>query len=165
FVLGGQDEETNDPQALYNTLASRFGVFKMAQLHQRFDLFVLSYYAGGTSAACTSPNGGTVDCRRAGIMRSILDNAILVADAMYFVYQHYGVQKKAVFAGISMGGVVSRVAFLGIEHGPAATNPTVFRSFPGWQPREVPVRLWITIDTPHQGALVPLGLQDWVRKL
>src|SRR5262249_9872684 len=137
FVLSAWDEATNDPQALYNTLASRLGPDAMAQLHSRFDIFALTYYAGGTSGECTSVSGDTPECRRTGIMRSMLDNAVLVADAMYFVYAHYGVQKKAVFIGISMGGVVSRLAFLGIEHGPDPADPTEYRSFPGFPPQVV----------------------------
>jgi len=163
IVVSGADKPTTEPQTMYLLLKERLGDAALNLLRSRFDIFIFGYWAGGSNDDCSDPSGNVSGCRAQGIERPIKDNAAFVADAMRFIYSHYNISKKATVLGFSMGGNVSRLAFLGIENGPSAhLGEQAFQSIPGFPVRTVPVRVWITIDTPHQGAYIPLGLQSWV---
>jgi hypothetical protein len=163
IIVGGQDRPTTEPQSLYLMLRDRLGDVALDLLRQRFDIFVFGYWAGGSNDDCSDPEGNASGCRAQGIERPILDNAAFVADGMRFIYSHYNIQKKATVIGISMGGIVTRMAFLGIENGPITHLGTdAFKSIPGFPAKSVPVRVWITLDSPHQGAYLPLAVQNWI---
>lgn len=170
FILGGQDLDTNEPQALFNQLQFRLGPEAIAVLRSRFDIFVLSYWTDGIIS------GDNSEPRAIGLRRPIMENADLLVDALHFAYCDLKIKKKAALIGISMGGIVSNAAFLIMEHGsaaPQAGNVSVggirpqYRKFPGAvaTTNDLPIRLWITIDAPHTGAHIPLGLQELVSRL
>lgn len=188
IFLGGQGIGSNDPAALFGELAIRLGMAvqtpsvarnsiepnstleseilatgrdRLTQLRSKFDLILLTYYH-----SLSDPSSSEQDDVLSSIGRSVERNALLLGDALFGLYCHYDIKKPAAFVGISMGGIVSRLAFLGIENGPIQRNgyqdyPTI----PNFGEGVVPVRLWVTIDSPHQGAYLPLGLQDWLHAL
>lgn len=166
IVIGGQDASTAEPMAFYHALEEALGYAGLQTLRSRFDLFIVGYWAGGSNSDCGDPEGDTDPCRQRGVGRSVLDNSAFFADAIRFIYEHYGVTKKASVLGISMGGIVSRLAFLGIENGPSAIPwDGAFGPIPNFAARTNPVRVWVTLDSPHQGAHIPLGLQDWIAQV
>lgn len=158
IVLGGQDPNTNEPIILYTKLLETFGADTMEFLQQQFDFVVMTYWTA-------EGNQETIgEARELGLRRSLPDNALLVADALYFLYSQaphgLNVSRKSAFIGISMGGLVSRLAFLGIEQGIyPQPMPELTVNFPQ---NTVPIRLWVTLDAPHQGAYIPVALQEMV---
>lgn len=61
-----------------------------------------------------------------------------------------GITEKAVVVGPSMGGQITRYALAYMEKKKQETSDT------GWDHN---TRLWISMDSPHQGANIPLALQ------
>lgn len=80
--------------------------------------------------------------------RSITENAFALVDLLSFINQRTGGSKAVTVIGPSMGGLVSRYALLYMEENNIAHN----------------VKLWVSFDSPHQGANVPIGLQKLTKK-
>ena len=89
-------------------------------------------------------------------MRSITENADYLLQAIDWINSQkinnaVGVREQNVVMGISMGGLVSRYA-LAEKSKQTGTNSTE-------------TKLLITMDSPHQGANVPLGMQHFLYDL
>lgn len=67
-----------------------------------------------------------------------------------------GSNEELVIVGPSMGGQISRYALAYMEKKYAETNQ------PQWQHN---TRLWISVDSPHLGANIPLGLQALINQV
>lgn len=67
--------------------------------------------------------------------------------------------EEFVIIGPSMGGLVSRYALKTMEN-KLAQNP----NDPTWQQKwDHNTRLWVSFDAPHQGANVPIGIQEIIK--
>ena len=77
---------------------------------------------------------------------NIRRNAFTLVDLLQFINQKTGGSKKITVIGPSMGGVVSRYALAYMEHEGIEHN----------------VALFVSYDSPQQGANVPVGLQELV---
>ncbi len=75
--------------------------------------------------------------------QSIEQNASVFSSAIRYINSL--TNKKVIAAGISMGGIINRLACALAEQN---NNP-------------LPISKFITIDSPHQGAVVSKDLQDW----
>ncbi|HSQ60357.1 MAG TPA: T9SS type A sorting domain-containing protein [Acidobacteriota bacterium] len=74
-------------------------------------------------------------------------NAFVVVELLQQIRDSVGPQRSMALAGASMGGLVSRYALAYMES----------NGFPH------SVRTFISFDTPHMGANIPLGIQYWVK--
>jgi hypothetical protein len=63
-------------------------------------------------------------------------------------------REELVIAGPSMGGQVSRYALAFMEQQLNATNDPVWNHH---------CRLWLSLDSPHRGANIPIGLQQYFK--
>lgn len=70
-------------------------------------------------------------------------NALALVEALNYINTHKEGKDELTIVGASMGGLVTRYALLYMER------------------HQIPhhCRLWISFDSPHQGANVPIGLQ------
>lgn len=73
-------------------------------------------------------------------------NAMTVARLIVWVNQNKTTNNKLVVAGASMGGLVTRFALKYME------NNNIDHQ----------TKLWITFDSPHEGANIPLGVQEFI---
>jgi len=74
-------------------------------------------------------------------------NAFVLLELLQELHATLGPQKTVALAGASMGGLVSRYALAYMET----------------QALPDPVRTFISLDAPHLGADIPLGIQYWVK--
>jgi len=74
-------------------------------------------------------------------------NALVLVELLQEIRATLGPEKTLALAGASMGGLVSRYALAYLES----------HALPD------PVRTFISLDTPHLGADIPLGIQYWVK--
>jgi hypothetical protein len=79
--------------------------------------------------------------------RSITENAYALVDLINIINAKTNGEKAITVIGPSMGGLVSRYALLYMEDNNLTHN----------------VELWISFDSPHLGANVPVGLQKMMR--
>ena len=96
------------------------------------------------------------DLRTAGYDAVVLDfteatepiqrNAFVLTGLLAEVNAAVGPQHTSVVIGASMGGLVSRYALTWLEN----------------QGIDHQVRTWVSFDSPHLGANIPLGLQHWL---
>lgn len=79
----------------------------------------------------------------------IFANATLLADIIRHLRVHAGDQRPMVISGASMGGQISRIALrmMELEGEPHCTQ------------------LYVSLDSPHRGANVPIGLQHIIDNL
>jgi hypothetical protein len=128
-ILGGYDQELfGNYSLMYAAIADLVpGVDLMQLLRNDFDVILLEYSDVGVSLEL---------------------NAQALACVIVDINNRNEYRDGIVFLGISMGGLVSRMAFAGMEN----------NAIPGITDSHN-VRVWATIDTPHQGAHIPLGLQ------
>ena len=68
--------------------------------------------------------------------------------------------EKFAIIGPSMGGLVSRYALAYMEKRQYALTSTGQPASPQWDHNTA---LWISLDAPHQGANIPIGLQEFLR--
>ncbi|PJA74512.1 hypothetical protein CO151_09460 [bacterium CG_4_9_14_3_um_filter_65_15] len=73
-------------------------------------------------------------------------NAFVLTALLEQVRQTVGPNRTMTLIGASMGGLVSRYALLWSEQQGIAHQ----------------VRTWISFDSPQKGAVIPLGLQEWL---
>lgn len=83
--------------------------------------------------------------------RNIFENAALARAAMQYVNAHR-LNASDTFAviGASMGGLVTRLALADMELNPATYGVS-------------DVDVWISFDSPHKGANIPLGIQEFLK--
>lgn len=82
-------------------------------------------------------------------MRNIFDNAALARSAINYVNANrYNPSDKFTVIGASMGGLVTRIALTQMDRTPATYGQSH-------------VNTWISFDSPHMGANIPLGLQEF----
>jgi hypothetical protein len=80
--------------------------------------------------------------------QSIQRNGAVFQSAIRFV-SNINNNKKVIASGMSMGGVINRFACAQAEH---VGNP-------------LPVSKFLTLDSPHQGAVISKDFQDWRKGL
>ncbi|WP_035557853.1 T9SS type A sorting domain-containing protein [Hymenobacter sp. IS2118] len=68
--------------------------------------------------------------------------------------------EKFAIIGPSMGGLVSRYALAYMEKRQYALTSTGQPANPQWDHNTA---LWVSLDVPHQGANIPIGLQEFLR--
>lgn len=74
-------------------------------------------------------------------------NAYLLMKIIDLVNARKSGNNELIIVGPSMGGLISRTALKWMED----------------EGRDHHTRLWVSFDSPHQGANVPLGLQHWIK--
>jgi pimeloyl-ACP methyl ester carboxylesterase len=78
--------------------------------------------------------------------KPLLDNAKVVVSLLNYINTYHQPKHKIILAGGSMGGLLTKIALNLMEQ-----NNEIHR-----------VRDWITFDSPHRGANIPLGDQMFV---
>jgi len=82
-------------------------------------------------------------------MRDIKENAALARAAIRYVNANRNnASDKFTVIGASMGGLVTRIALADMDRNPAAYGVS-------------DVDTWLSFDSPHEGANIPLGLQEF----
>ena len=82
-------------------------------------------------------------------MRNITENAALARAAVNYINANrHNPSDKFTVVGASMGGLVTRIALADMDRSPATYGTSH-------------VNTWISFDSPHQGANIPLGLQEF----
>jgi len=83
-------------------------------------------------------------------MRNIFENAALARKAVKYVNANrYNASDKFAVIGASMGGLVTRIALADMDRDPATYGISH-------------VNTWISFDSPHKGANIPLGIQEFL---
>lgn len=128
-ILGGYDQELfGNYSRMYDALTRLApGTDLVAQLRRNFDVVLLEYSDVGVSLQL---NAQALAC--------------VIRDINVRNHNRDGIM----FVGISMGGLISRMTFAGMEN----------NAIPDIR-ADHNVKFWATIDAPHQGAHIPLGLQ------
>lgn len=116
---------------------------------QGYDLIVVNY------PKYVNPIGNDVDGGADFIERNAM-NMIGLIQYMNNRLQAQGISEQLCIIGPSMGGQISRYALAYMEKMYAQTGNPV------WLHK---TRLWISIDSPHLGANIPLGTQTLVYQL
>ena len=102
--------------------------------------------------------GRTIDGGADFIERNALTLTKLIRDVNERV-ENNGFQKELVIVGPSMGGQISRYALAYMEKKLSEdTNPN---SGPDWNHY---TRLWISVDSPHLGANISIGIQSFLHQ-
>lgn len=141
IFLGGFDENISTSyELLYDQIASIESPDFIGRLREVFDVVLLTYDDVGVSIEL---------------------NATALAFTLRDIIERNESRDGLVFIGISMGGLVSRMVFAGIENNIFSNIDAAL----GGPITEHNVKVWVTIDTPHQGAHIPLGLQYLVHSL
>ena len=134
IILGGFDpENSEDPYVakMYAQIAAiTYPNDFISELRKQFDVILLTY---------------------ADVCASIEDNAKALAHTLKDIKERNDNRDDMVLLGISMGGLVSRMALCGIEN-------NIFDDIE----TEHKVKVWVSVDAPHQGAHIPLALQHFV---
>ncbi|MDO9067024.1 MAG: hypothetical protein Q7W05_01035, partial [Deltaproteobacteria bacterium] len=73
-------------------------------------------------------------------------NALSVVDLINYINANKEGEERIVLVGASMGGLLSRYALLYMENNNINSN----------------TRLFVSFDSPQQGANIPLGVQNWL---
>jgi hypothetical protein len=82
-------------------------------------------------------------------MRNITENAALARAAVNYINANrHNSSDKFTVIGASMGGLVTRIALADMDRNPATYGTSH-------------VNTWISFDSPHKGANIPLGLQEF----
>lgn len=82
-------------------------------------------------------------------MRSIFENAALARKAITYINANRNNSSdKFTVIGASMGGLVTRIALADMDKYPATYGASH-------------VNTWLSFDSPHEGANIPLGLQEF----
>lgn len=97
--------------------------------------------------------------------RDMEDNALDVVELIDYLKCTYPNDHEYVLAGSSMGGVIGRYALTYMEQTNYTVNNTTDTDWRlPWVPCQPELfhktRLYISMDSPHQGANVPLGYQE-----
>lgn len=111
--------------------------------HKGFDVIVVNhpiYKSGGKSI-----DGGTDYIQR---------NAYTFISLLRYIKEIQQGTEKAVVIGPSMGGLISRYALAYMEK---KHNET------GLEKWNHNTRLWVSFDSPHQGANIPMGVQKGIQ--
>lgn len=83
-------------------------------------------------------------------MRNILENAALARSAVQYVNANRNnAADKFTVIGASMGGLVTRIALADMDQDPYTYGAS-------------DVDTWISFDSPHKGANIPLGVQEFL---
>lgn len=83
-------------------------------------------------------------------MRNIFENAALARAAVTYVNANRNnTNDKFTVIGASMGGLVTRIALADMDKSPATYGASH-------------VNTWISLDSPHKGANIPLGIQEFL---
>lgn len=83
-------------------------------------------------------------------MRNIFENAALARKAVNYVNANrHDAADPFTVIGASMGGLVTRIALADMDRAPAAYGASH-------------VNTWISFDSPHKGANIPLGIQEFL---
>lgn len=121
---------------------------------QGYDLVIVNHpdYTEGTRTIQT-PNGSqTIDRFIHGGGDYIERNAMVLVKIIQDInaqLQQQGSTEKIVIVGPSMGGQISRIALKYMENNNMNHN----------------CRLWVSMDSPHKGSVLPIGLQGMARAL
>ena len=82
-------------------------------------------------------------------MRNITENAALARAAVNYINANrHNPSDKFTVIGASMGGLVTRIALADMDRNPSTYGDSH-------------VNTWISFDSPHKGANIPLGLQEF----
>ncbi len=83
-------------------------------------------------------------------MRNIFENAALARKAVSYINANRNnASDKFTVIGASMGGLVTRIALADMDKNPATYGASH-------------VNTWISFDSPHKGANIPLGIQEFL---
>lgn len=96
-------------------------------LNKGFDVYVVNYYLNS---------------------QSIKNNAAVFQSAVRYV-SSINSNRKVIAAGMSMGGIINRLACAKAED---EGNP-------------LPIKKFLSLDAPHQGAVISKELQDWRKNI
>lgn len=80
--------------------------------------------------------------------QDLRNNAAVFSSAINYVSNNYYNGQDVIAAGISMGGLISRYALAKAENDGSP----------------LPVNTWISLDAPHQGAIISEDLQTYLKK-
>jgi len=139
-ILGGFSPNFEEYALMYHELSRiRFqGLDLITALRQAYDVILLTYADIEASIVLNSHS-------LSSIIHDINDRNVRVVNGETI---HDGI----ILVGISMGGLVTRLTLAGMENG-------------FLDPPEHRVKLWISIDAPHQGAHIPLAYQYMISEL
>ncbi|WP_299291991.1 T9SS type A sorting domain-containing protein [uncultured Mucilaginibacter sp.] len=117
---------------MYNNGANNFGDEMLAKGYDIIYLFFPGYFV----------NGKQIDGGSDYIQRNAF-TLIKLIQTVNQILQQNGSTEKLVIVGPSMGGLISRYALTYMEHNNMSHN----------------TRLWVSFDSPHLGANIPIGDQ------
>lgn len=156
IILDGYDagDKSNlrwvyDPQGFYQ-LVQGAGILQAADLQER-DVVLLNFPNSPRLRANGTWTADNVDGGTDYIERNAL---VLVALLKQLKPRLASSAEKYAIIGPSMGGLISRYALAYMEKRQAETG------LASWDHNTA---LWVSLDAPHQGANVPIGVQEFLR--
>lgn len=137
IIIDGFDPGNGqDAKELYdNYLNSQKGALGDSLRNKGYDIFILDFPSYQINGKLRDGGADFIE-RNARVLMALIDTVNLMKQG----------NEKLVIIGPSMGGLISRYALAYMEQHNMIHN----------------TRLWVSFDSPHQGANIPLGDQQWL---